>query len=438
MLCKYVELVGKILEENMHASISINDVSKVYKLYDSPKDRVKEALHPFKKKYGRDFYALKNITFSIEQGESVGIIGKNGAGKSTLLKIITGVLGATSGNVNVNGKISALLELGAGFNPEYTGIENIYLNGTVMGYSRREMDEKLSEILSFADIGDYVYQPVKYYSSGMFVRLAFAVAINVDPEILIVDEALSVGDIRFQQKCYRKIEEFKKTKTVLFVSHDMGVINKYCDRVIWLNDGEIIEQGTPIEISKKYRAFMMNSALYRVDDITAIEIQKSSHEFELNPINSDFDVSGDRDAQIIGIGMFDYDTGAKLDIVMSGQKVKLVIKAITKIALENVIIGFTMKDRLGNIVTQINSFVMDEIIHSVQENTELKYSFEFKMPALRRGVYTISPAIASGTQDQHIQHSWIHDALLIEVVNDQYYDLEGYIYLQSARIENLD
>ena len=213
---------------NKNTAIKVTNLSKVYKLYDKPADRLKESLHPLKKKYHKEFYALNDVSFEIKKGETVGIIGKNGAGKSTLLKIITGVLTPSGGHVHVNGRIASLLELGAGFNPEYTGVENIYLQGTLMGYTKEEMESKIQAILDFADIGDFVYQPVKSYSSGMFARLAFAVAINVEPDILIVDEALSVGDMRFQQKCYRKFREFQELKkTILFVTHDTGTIINY-------------------------------------------------------------------------------------------------------------------------------------------------------------------------------------------------------------------
>lgn len=226
------------------AAIKVEKVDKIYKLYDKPSDRFKEALGLSRKPKYREHYALKDVSFDVKRGETVGIIGTNGSGKSTILKIITGVLNPTHGNVEIKGRISALLELGAGFNMEYTGIENVYLNGTMTGFSKEEIDEKMDDILAFADIGDFVHQPVKTYSSGMFVRLAFAVAINIDPEILIVDEALSVGDVFFQNKCYRKFEEFKEQgKTILFVSHDLGSISKYCDRVVLLNQGVKIAEG---------------------------------------------------------------------------------------------------------------------------------------------------------------------------------------------------
>ena len=239
-------------------AIEVKDVDKVYKLYEKPSDRIKEALGLGSKVRHTDHKALSDVSMTIYQGETVGIIGTNGSGKSTILKIITGVLNPTAGEVKVNGRISALLELGAGFNMEYNGIENIYLNGTMIGFTEKEIDEKLQSILDFADIGEYVYQPVKTYSSGMFVRLAFAVAINIDPEILIVDEALSVGDVFFQAKCYHKFEEFKAMgKTILFVSHDLSSIAKYCDRVVLLNQGTKLGEGAPKEMIDTYKQVLV-------------------------------------------------------------------------------------------------------------------------------------------------------------------------------------
>ena len=236
------------------AAIAVEKVCKVYKLYDKPKDRMFEALGLTKKKKYTEHFALSDVSFDVKQGECVGIIGTNGSGKSTILKIITGVLNPTSGNVKVNGRISALLELGAGFNQEYSGMENIYLNGTMNGFTEQEIEARMQDILDFADIGDYVYQPVKTYSSGMFVRLAFSVAINIDPEILIVDEALSVGDVFFQAKCYHKFEEFKKMgKTIMIVSHDLSSIAKYCDRVVLLNQGIKLGEGAQKEMIDDFK-----------------------------------------------------------------------------------------------------------------------------------------------------------------------------------------
>lgn len=239
-------------------AIKIESLSKIYRLYDKPIDRMKESLSISKKKYSKEHYALKNITFDVKKGDSIGIVGKNGSGKSTLLKIITGVLTQSQGSIEVNGKIAALLELGAGFNPEYTGIENIYLNGTMMGYTKEEMEKRVNPIVEFADIGEFINQPVKTYSSGMFARLAFAVAINVEPEILIVDEALSVGDTRFQIKCIDKMKELKeKGTTILFVSHATEQIKRFCNRAVWINNGEMMDIGESSEIIDKYESYML-------------------------------------------------------------------------------------------------------------------------------------------------------------------------------------
>ena len=241
----------------METIIDIKHLNKVYNLYDKPIDRLKEVLSPSHKSFHREHYALNDISLEIKKGESVGIVGKNGSGKSTLLKIITRVLNPTSGEINVKGKISALLELGAGFNPEYTGIENIYLNGTMMGYSKAEMDEKVDDIIAFADIGDFINQPVKTYSSGMFARLAFAVSINVEPEILIVDETLSVGDTRFQIKCMDKMKEMMEGgTTVLFVSHDINAIRRFCTKCVWINEGRLKEIGSVNTVSDHYMDFL--------------------------------------------------------------------------------------------------------------------------------------------------------------------------------------
>lgn len=233
--------------------IKVNNLSKVYKIYEKNTDRLKEAIFPKSKNKHKEFFALNNVSFEVERGEIVGIVGKNGSGKSTLLKIITGVLQPTSGEITVFGKVSALLELGAGFNPEYSGMENIYLNGTIMGFSKLEVDQRLEAILSFADIGDFIHQPVKTYSSGMFARLAFAVAINVEPDVLIVDEALSVGDAAFQAKCMKRMKSLMENgTTILLVSHDTGTMKSMCNRVVYLNQGKVIDIGDAGEVCDRY------------------------------------------------------------------------------------------------------------------------------------------------------------------------------------------
>jgi ABC-type polysaccharide/polyol phosphate transport system ATPase subunit len=240
-----------------NVAIKIKNLTKTYYLYDNPVDRLKEALNPFGKQYHHDFHALNDVSFDILRGETVGIIGKNGAGKSTLLKIITGVLTPTSGQVETNGSIASLLELGAGFNPEMSGMENIYLNGTLMGFTQDQMRERIETILDFADIGEFIHQPVKTYSSGMFARLAFSVAINVDPDILIVDEALSVGDMRFQLKCMQKFDDFRNAgKTILFVTHDIYSVKRFCSLTLWINDGELQSIGDTDYVTDRYLDFL--------------------------------------------------------------------------------------------------------------------------------------------------------------------------------------
>ena len=290
--------------------IKVENISKVYKLYEKPIDRLKETIGLSKKVYHTKHYALENLSFQVEKGETIGIIGTNGSGKSTLLKMITGVLTPTSGNIIVNGKISALLELGAGFNPEYTGIENIYLNGTMMGYKKEEMDDKIESILEFADIGEFINQPVKTYSSGMFSRLAFAVAINVEPDILIVDEALSVGDVFFQAKCYKKFNDFKKQgRTIIFVSHDMGSIMKYCDKTLLIDRGKFVDMGPSANMIDIYKKILVNQYVPDsdneeiIEDVMEIEgTNKWYEKLQINPTKLEY---GNKKAEIIDFAIVD-------------------------------------------------------------------------------------------------------------------------------------
>ena len=262
-------------------TIEVRDLSKVYHLYNKPSDRIRETFSIRKKKYSKEHYALKNINLKINKGESIGIVGTNGSGKSTLLKLVTGVVTPTTGTIKTDGKIAALLELGAGFNPEYTGIENIYLNGTMMGYTEEEMKKRVPDIIEFADIGEFINQPVKSYSSGMFARLAFAVSINVEPDILIVDEALSVGDTRFQVKCIDKMRELQESgTTILFVTHAIEHIKRFCTRAIWIKNGELIEDGEASQVVDLYDNFMKYGE-------KKIEKVNNEDEFRL-PENSDY------------------------------------------------------------------------------------------------------------------------------------------------------
>lgn len=403
---------------NKNTAIKVQNLTKTYKLYDKPIDRLKESLHPLKKKYHKDFYALNNVSFEIKKGETVGIIGKNGSGKSTLLKIITGVLTPTSGRVNVHGKISAILELGAGFNNEMTGIENIYLNTSINGMNKQATNKIIDEIVDFAELGEHIYQPIKTYSSGMKARLAFGVAINVDPEILIVDEALSVGDVRFQQKCLRRMEEFKaQNKTILFVSHSTGMIERFCDRAVWIHEGNIRDIGDSELISKKYYSFMTYGLETTINDR-----EKSTQEIKKTdsikwPSLDKCESFGEGGAKIVGVALVD-DKNNFLSVLSGGEKVKLLLKIVAYEEIYSPIVGFIIKDKTGVRVTGTNSYITKQTQNiKLIKNQENIVEFEFTMPLVKNGEYTISPALAEGTQDKHIQHHWIHDALLFKILN---------------------
>jgi len=397
-------------------AIKVNHLTKVYKLYDKPIDRLKESLSPFKRNYHKDFYALNDVSFEIKKGETVGIIGKNGAGKSTLLKIITGVLTPTSGHVHVNGRIASLLELGAGFNPEYTGIENIYLQGTLMGYAHEEMETKIDEILAFADIGDFVHQPVKSYSSGMFARLAFAIAINVDPDILIVDEALSVGDMRFQQKCYRKFRDFQEAKkTILFVTHDTSTIINYCTHVLWINDGEKIDEGEPELVCKRYMSIMTYDNISSNIVLKSEKLITDEADIYYKWITTEgLESFGEKKVLITSVTLVN-DNDVYQDIFKGGEKITLKVKMYSYENLSDLIAGFIAYDHLGNPIFGSNTHIHNYGKLDFEKNKEYIIDFMFELPYLKNGDFSISPAIAVGTQGEHIQHHWVHDALTFKI-----------------------
>ena len=384
-------------------AIRVDDVSKLYKLYDKPSDRLKESLGLTRKKLYKEHYALHNVSFDVKRGETVGIIGTNGSGKSTILKIITGVLNPSGGHVEIDGRISALLELGAGFNMEYTGIENIYLNGTMIGFSREEIDAKMQDILDFADIGDFVHQPVKTYSSGMFVRLAFAVAINIDPEILIVDEALSVGDVFFQAKCYKKFEDFKKMgKTILFVSHDLGSISKYCDRVVLLNRGKKLAEGTPKEMVSMYKRIMVNQD--KAEEIAAHQMDMSSLEEEDEKeikeaacegqwknyynLNPDVDEYGNGAAEIEDFAIID-ENGNYTNAIVKGTRFRLKSKVKFKQDVHDPIFTYTFKNIQGVAITGTNTMYEKKDVPLAKEGETYVATFEQDM-FLQGGEYLLS------------------------------------------------
>lgn len=410
-------------------AICARQITKMYKLYQKPQDRLKEAFGLSKKKLYKENYALKGIDLTIKQGETVGIIGTNGSGKSTILKIITGVLNPTSGSLTVNGRISALLELGAGFNMEYNGIENIYLNGTMMGFSQKEIDEKLEDILSFADIGDYVYQPCKTYSSGMFVRLAFAVAINIEPEILIVDEALSVGDVFFQAKCYHKFEEFKQMgKTILFVSHDLSSIAKYCDRVILLNKGTLLGEGGPKEMIDTYKRVLVGQ--YSREDEKEDNLLTGEGIAEAG-VNENALEYGTKSGEITEFYLTD-EKGIRTNAILKGESFSLTMRVKFHEAVQAPIFAFTIKDKHGTELTGTNTMVEKAFLSSVERGEIKNITFTQRVD-LQGGEYLISLGVTGYEEDRFQVYHRLYDVLNLTVVSEKntvgYYDCNSKIVI---------
>ncbi len=438
-------------------AIQVTNVEKIYKLYDKPSDRIKEALGFGRGRHHTEHHALKGIDLTIRQGECVGIIGTNGSGKSTILKIITGVLNPTRGDVTVNGRISALLELGAGFNMEYNGIENIYLNGTMIGFSEKEIDEKMDAILEFADIGEYVYQPVKTYSSGMFVRLAFAVAINIEPEILIVDEALSVGDVFFQAKCYHKFEEFKEMgKTIVFVSHDLSSISKYCDRVVLLNQGTKLGEGKPKEMIDIYKQVLVgqytapepeNSRLLDDEDLRRAAAgsagkteatvgenagnNQSSGGIAENPELLEY---GSKKAVIEEYYITD-DKGIKTSAILKGNSFTIYMKVKMMEDIQAPIFAFTIKNVRGTEITGTNTMFEKAFLEPVGKGEKREISFTQKMN-LQGGDYLLSLGVTGYENDDFTVYHRLYDVLNLTVISDKdtvgFYDMNSTVEVRKA------
>lgn len=428
------------MEDKM--AIRVSGLNKVYRLYDKPMDRLKEALGLSRQKRYRAHYALRDVNLEIRQGETVGIIGTNGSGKSTILKIITGVLNPTSGSVEVAGRISALLELGAGFNMEYNGIENIYLNGTMIGFSREEIDAKMHDILNFADIGDYVKQPVKTYSSGMFVRLAFAVAINIDPEILIVDEALSVGDVFFQAKCYHKFEEFKKMgKTILFVSHDLSSVSKYCDRVILLNKGEKLSEGAPKEMIDLYKQVLVGqfavaeeeagTNLLEDEELNAHAAEAGRAKKAENPELLEY---GTRQAAITECYVTD-EKGVRTNAIIKDSPFAVHMKVEFYEDLPAPIFACSIKNALGVEITGTNSMVEKAFLEPVSKGVVKEVVFTQKM-SLQGGEYLLSLGLTGYEGDDFKVYHRLYDVLSLTVISDKntvgYYDMGSKVVVKDA------
>ena len=419
-------------------AISVQGVSKIYKLYDKPIDRLKEAVSLTHKSYHRDFFALSDISFDVKKGETVGIIGTNGSGKSTILKIITGVLSPTTGTAEVSGNISALLELGAGFNSEYTGLEKIYMNGTMMGFSREEMQRRMDDILRFADIGDFVNQPVKTYSSGMFVRLAFALAINVDPEILIVDEALSVGDVFFQAKCYRRMEEMMKNgTTILMVSHDMGSIIKYCDKVVLLNRGHFVAQGEAGKMVDLYKKILAN----QTDELAEalIEQKKEALGLPVGEVHTDKSMKErmnlNPEVQEYGDGRASFEDFGTLDargnvtnLLLKGEMFTIRERIRFHAPIEMPIFTYTLRDKKGTDITGTNTMFEGADIKPVKDGDVYTVSFRQKMN-LQGGEYLLSMSCTGYENGEHVVYHRLYNVLSLTVISNKntvgYYDMDS-------------
>ena len=402
-------------------AIKVSHLTKVYKLYDKPIDRLKESLHPLKKQYHNDFYALNDVSFEIKKGETVGIIGKNGAGKSTLLKIITGVLTPSSGHVHTNGRISSLLELGAGFNPEYTGIENIYLQGTLMGYSHGEMESKIDEILAFADIGDFVHQPVKMYSSGMFARLAFAVAINVEPDILIVDEALSVGDMAFQAKCFNKFKEFQKlNKTILFVTHSIDLIIKYCQSAILISDGKKLLQGDTKSATELFRKIMVSTIPKKIKEVDENEIINIDdifvHDLRFQlPVNPDASIYGSMEAEIIDFVILNKEKKITNHLRHNEDYIILMTVKFNQDIIDP-IFAYTFRSVDGMELTGTNSNNLNEVFGIIKAGEIITVKFKQKM-ILNSGSYFLALGCTKYENENLKVFHRIYDAVQVDVVS---------------------
>ncbi|WP_026657339.1 ABC transporter ATP-binding protein [Butyrivibrio sp. AC2005] len=439
-------------------AIQVSDLTKMYKLYNKNSDRLKDALGLLRTGSYTEHLALNHVNLTVKKGETIGIIGTNGSGKSTILKIITGVLSPTSGTVEVDGHISALLELGAGFNLEYNGIDNIFLNGMMIGFSEEEIKARMDSILEFADIGDYVYQPVKTYSSGMFVRLAFAVAINIDPEILIVDEALSVGDVFFQAKCYHKFEEFKKQgKTILFVSHDLSTISRYCDRAVLLNQGVILGEGTPKKMIDIYKQVLVGQYPLPENDFKSLledeelreaagrkadgkksdatdsktEDKKAGSSVE-NPELLEY---GNNAANITEFYATD-SKGLRTNSVIKGTEFTIHMRVKFLKDINAPIFAYTIKNIMGIEITGTNSMVEKAFLEPVKAGEEKVITFKQRM-LLQGGEYLVSFGVTGFEQDDFVVYHRLYDALNITVVSDKntvgYVDMESTVCVTDAK-----
>lgn len=431
---------GAISDQESSVAIHVNNLSKCYHIYERPHDRLLQMMTRGKKQFYQEFWALKDVSFEVKKGETLGIIGRNGSGKSTLLQIICGTLNPTSGSIQTNGRIAALLELGSGFNPEFSGRENIYMNAAVYGLSREQVDQRFDAIAAFADIGAYIEQPVKTYSSGMYVRLAFAVIVHVDAEILVIDEALAVGDAVFTQKCMRFLRKFKEEGTLIFVSHDMGSVLNLCERAVWLQHGKLWQMGKSKKVAEAYLQYTLQE-VYGQD--------ARLHELESTSV--DEVVSDDAQEQVSSLvedesSMFDYGARMRVsenlseangwktgageilsvrlehlmpqpnDVFCGGEKVRMVITAKAYQDMGRPILGFLVRDRLGQDLFGENTLPFTILNpRPVAAGATFSSEYVFRLPMLPNGQYSVMASLADGDLYNNVQHHWLHDALIINV-----------------------
>ena len=426
-------------DKDKNVVISIKNLTKKYLIYDSPSERFKQFFYPKLKRflklketnYFKEHIALENISFEICKGETVGILGINGAGKSTLLQIICGTIPPTEGEVKVNGKVAALLELGSGFNLEFTGRENIHLNATILGLSPKQIEERFNSIVKFSELDNFIDLPVKTYSTGMLMRLAFAVIAHVDADILIIDEALSVGDVFFAQKCIRFLKDFMQKGTILFVSHDSTSVINLCNKALLLDEGNLVRIGNPKNVAEFYSAKLLaNNDLSKNN----FEIDNKPKENNLNSQNSLGDSKnndfGKRKCEIIKSSLKNKDNNANVKLFYGRENVELLVQVLINENITNPIIGFNIKDGFGQIIFGSNTLLTKKRdLISCRENEIIESRFQFLMPVLKGGKYTIDCAVASGTLNYHIFQHYIYDALAFEMNrNDNCY---GAILLEN-------
>lgn len=392
--------------------ISLKDVSKAYHVYANPADRLKQSLFRGRRTFYSEVLALHGITLEIRRGETIGIIGRNGSGKSTLLQCICGTRTPTTGRIEVQGRVAALLELGAGFNPEFTGRENIYLNASLLGMTRVEIDAHFEDMVAFADIGPFLDRPVKTYSSGMYLRLAFAVVAHVQADILIIDEALAVGDVFFVQKCMRFLQEFKKRGTILFVSHSTSTVLTLCDRAVWLDRGRIRAEGGAKGVCEAYLA-----ATYAGRGQDHLKIPNRSQKKDQTsdePRQAVQGSFGTGQVSVVLVALHDA-SGQPRAWVNGGEMLTVIIRAVAHQTLHGPILGFICKNRLGQLLFGQNSYqAYADTALTIEAGQEMEARFTFRMPELAAGDYSLCVAVAEGTQENHVQHAWIHDALIFK------------------------